>query len=245
MTTSRALGSSGESTESSSADLNEIEKFLAHDNRFFCETYHCHMRIAACIARQKNAETMRGKGRPIGRYFKPGAGDINCQNCKQGKGMAESRRQMTDNRKQREEMQICKDEKCESSGVPQPMDAFQIHGPSGKPLEICRKCMGRRKSEGHQKKKQERKNGPTKSPVDKKEKTPGEQVAHSTGKGEQTEESENKYTLTIDFSKHQDVLERLKKVAEDECRKPKMQVLYILKRLYKKGMNSEVPREQS
>lgn len=222
MTTSRALGSSGESTESSSADLNEIEKFLAHDNRFFCETYHCHMRIAACIARQKNAETMRGKGRPIGRYFKPGAGDINCQNCKQGKGMAESRRQMTDNRKQREEMQICKDEKCESSGVPQPMDAFQIHGPSGKPLEICRKCMGRRKSEGHQKKKQERKNGPTKSPVDKKEKTE---------QREDRPEAERKYLLIIDFAKYSEVLERLKAAANDECRTPEMQALYILKRI--------------
>jgi len=50
-------------------------------DRMYCEMYSCKMSIDACIKRQKNARIGPGSGQ----YIKPGALDINCANCKQGK----------------------------------------------------------------------------------------------------------------------------------------------------------------
>lgn len=72
------------------ADLAEIEKILAGGGRFFCEIYKCNMLRSACIERQKNAESVKGKGMPYGRFRKPGMGDFNCGNCEQGRGIQKS-----------------------------------------------------------------------------------------------------------------------------------------------------------
>ncbi|HUV78937.1 MAG TPA: hypothetical protein VMW06_12875, partial [Desulfobacterales bacterium] len=42
----------------------------------------------------------------------------------------------------------CTDPACEHGGKPQPIDNFQIHGPSGQRMGVCRDCMGRKMSAG-------------------------------------------------------------------------------------------------
>jgi len=107
--------------------------------------------------------------------------------------------------------QVCKDPDCESNGEPQPVDTnFQIHGPSQKPLEICKECMARRF-----------KNGIKKKSVKKPEPNKKKKAAPATIPSD--------CSLVIDFSKFPDVLKKIRSVAYDEVRTPEGQVLYWLK----------------
>lgn len=119
--------------------------------------------------------------------------------------------------------QICKDTKCGSAGQPRSIEDFQVHGPSGKRLEICRECMGRRKREGHAAKKK-------KAPAKKAAPKPATETA---GKKMKKIDSDTivpaETQLTIDFAQHPDVLKKIKEVAKDKIREPENQVLYWLK----------------
>ena len=52
----------------------------------YCETYHCTMTEAACVIRQENAKSLSAAQKV--NQNKPGAGDINCADCAQGKVVA-------------------------------------------------------------------------------------------------------------------------------------------------------------
>jgi len=64
----------------------ETQALWNSGDRMYCEIYRCHMSVEACIKRQKNAKN-------IGRYsspgFHPGALDVNCRDCKQGREVME------------------------------------------------------------------------------------------------------------------------------------------------------------
>jgi len=152
------------------------------NDRMYCKIYSCHMSVAACITRQENARKyIESKAWGPGR-IKPGALDVNCQNCKQGKKIMENqfrldedqgkdehqgkdepatqpagkRPMMNEKDKGEPETRVCKEKDCEFGGEPQPIGSFQIHGPSQKPLGICKVCMGKKLKKGKQEKQKKR-----------------------------------------------------------------------------------------
>lgn len=125
----------------------------------YCEIYRCHMSVAACIARQENARkyvdsNAWGPGR-----VKPGALDINCQNCKQGKEIMEhqgkdehstsniERPMMNEKDGGDTETRVCSQPDCEAGGCPQPIENFQKHF-SGSRLSVCKACMEKKRRAG-------------------------------------------------------------------------------------------------
>ena len=113
------------------------------------------------------------------------------------------------------ETQICKEPDCEFGGKPQPIENFGIHASSGKRLRVCKKCMSRRMSEGQQRRHEKKRN-----------ERPTSNVQHRTSNKKPVADATS---LTIDFSNHPTVLEKIKRIASDELRTPGNQVLYWLK----------------
>ena len=120
------------------------------------------------------------------------------------------------------ETKICKDEKCDFKGIPQPIDDFQVHGPSGRRFDICRTCQRRKIKAGHRKR--VKKSFPESTEQPKTE--PG-----------------NK-RIIIDFSKHGDIYDELLEMAKEQLRSPENQILFIFKLIYERGMKKIHVAEQ-
>jgi hypothetical protein len=140
---------------------------LAGPDRFYCETYHCNMAVAACIKRQKNARKyMECRGGWGAGTEKPGALDLVCRDCEQGRRIMEEQagvRCQVSGDKSEGETRICADPDCEFAGEPQPIGRFQLHGRAkipGTRLPICRACMARRRVAGVNKKKKIQESAP-------------------------------------------------------------------------------------
>ena len=182
------------------------------EDRMFCELYRCEMSVQSCIKRQENAKEKQsnwGAGR-----IKPGALDINCQNCEQGKKIMKdySKTNIEDlegpkSKEEMEKMKVCTDPDCEFKGEPQPISNFRIHKQSQKPVKICNSCMNKKISEGHKKRVKYK---------------PGS--VHILPKG--AEFVNINLELTICFNQHPEVYEDLLELAKQELRTPENQALY-------------------
>ena len=119
-------------------------------------------------------------------------------------------------------MKICKDPDCKSKGIPRSIDDFQIHGPSGKPMGVCKECMARKISA--------KKKGKPRKKIAKKIKPPKEPSAENPDLPVNTlDDYSADSVLVIDFSKRRSLLEKIKIVADEQERTPEAQVLYCLK----------------
>jgi len=254
------------------------------EDRMYCEIYRCHMSVAACIARQKNAKGLKKARRAkhgISPFFaRPGASDINCQNCEQGKKIMEkhngkvsevgSQKSPPENatgqagsEKNTDKIDALIDTICLEEGIDRKFLHSRTYSKKKlKPLRV--KLAGALKDKGLKNKEIAEKIGCTESAfynymktgrdehrpseIENKRafhgvKTPNAQpwsplAPPKAGKrrtlNEKTKKDEKiqgpeKNTLTIDFSKHPETLEQIKKIAVYKLRKPENQVLYWLK----------------
>jgi hypothetical protein len=178
--------------------------------RMFCEIYSCHMSVKACIARQKNARQYLGSHTWGQGRIKPGALDINCQNCEQGRKIMEEYSTISlPGPKSKEEIatQVCSQKDCEHGGKPQPIKNFKLHPKSRTPFKMCNSCLAKRTNAGQQRrrKKNERQND------------------LATAKPSQNS------SLEILLNDLPEVLNKIVEVAEKEERTPEAQVRYLLK----------------
>jgi len=120
------------------------------------------------------------------------------------------------------ETRVCSQSNCEHGGKPQPIDEFKIHPRFGTRFKMCNSCLTKRKQIGQQRRHERRK--------EEKKKMDEHQGKdeYSTEKIKKNEKVEKNF-LTIDFSKHTTVLEKIGQIAADELRTPEDQVLYWLK----------------
>ena len=177
------------------------------DSRMFCEIYRCEMSVTTCIQRQQNAKNHNKNWR---QGIKPGALDINCQNCKQGKEIMEK---YETEELANTDLKICKEKNCEFKGKPQPLSSFRVHAQSQKPIKICNSCMNKKISEGHKERKSRT------EPLEKERKS-------------RTEPLE----LTICFNQYPKIYEDVIALSNQKLRTPENQVLFILKKIYEQGL---------
>jgi hypothetical protein len=157
----------------------ETQELWNSGDRMYCEIYRCHMSVEACIKRQKNA---KNTGRYSNPGFHPGALDVNCRDCKQGREIMEKNNKMSDvgcqvsggdvmakdpretriedlpgpKSKGELETRICSQADCEFGGDPQPIDNFRrnLRYPE-KRFKKCNSCVSKRMQAG-QRRRQER-----------------------------------------------------------------------------------------
>ena len=124
------------------------------------------------------------------------------------------------------ETQVCKDPECSSAGGPSPIDDFQIHGPSGQRMGICKKCLVRKRESARK-----RKPGPKPGKKDKKEKkaapeSPGLPAPEPPGLPASSPSS-----IIVDFSGYEELLDLIRRVAEAEERTVEKQLFYWIKKM--------------
>lgn len=201
------------------------------------------MSVASCIARQKNARkwtrnTSWGPGRA-----KPGAMDINCQNCKQGKEIMENHKSESEKveglegETKPDRIDALIDTICLEEGIDRKFLHSRIY--SKKKLRPLRVKLSRAlKEKGLKNKEIAQKIGCAEGSLWNYMKTGRDEhrtsnAQHRTSnekiKKDEKIEGPEKNTLIVDFSKHPETLERIKEIAADKLRKPENQVLYWLK----------------
>ena len=99
--------------------------------------------------------------------------------------------------------QICKRKDCNHAGKPQLIGNFNIHAKSGKPLEVCKDCINRKRNETR-----------TRREIRKYRQDDPLVVSSAT--------------ITIDFAEHPETLKKIRKKAKELMRDPEAQVLFWL-----------------
>lgn len=227
----RIEGKPGLTTEQLAAPVDEL---LGGVPLMYCEKYSCRMLPEACIARQQHAIG--------GARCTPGhtGMDPGCIDCEQGREvMAVHGGKTRRKRKERVKMEtkivtrekICTREDCRHAGVPLPIfdeargrHNFYRNSSKDGYDSVCVDCRLRDKKANLEK----RRRGAEAS-------GPGAgQGASANGQGkaatiEATPKPAVASVLNIDFGRCQELLERIRAIAEDDCRTPEMQVLYWIK----------------
>jgi len=211
------------------------------EDRMYCEIYRCHMSVAACIARQKNARDKKSQ-----QLNKPGALDINCQNCEQGRKIMEKQNQgsppdsaagRAGSEKNTDKIEALIDLICLEESIDRKFLHSRTYSKK-KLLPLRVKLAQALNKEGLKKKEIAQKIGCAEGSVWNYMKTGKDE--HPTSNAQRRTSNEKirkdekiegpeKNSLVIDFSKHPDVLDRIKEIAKDELREPGNQVLYWLK----------------
>lgn len=127
------------------------------------------------------------------------------------------------------ERQICKEKDCVFAGLGQPIGNFQIHGPSGRPLGICKACMGKKLKKGKQEKKKR---------DEKAAAAPGDTLQPGT---ETPPAPRDPNMLEILLDELPEVLKTIEEMAHYQERTPISQVRYLLKTDYR--IVGEAPEE--
>lgn len=135
------------------------------------------------------------------------------------------------------ETQICKEPDCKHSGEPQPIGNFQIHGPSGRLLGVCKACMGKKLKEGKKKKKMAR--SEDRPAVNKKSSSalgdtlqPGIKLPPVPRDPEEVQYYPYDMLDTM-LDGLPEILETIKKMAYDQERTPIAQMRYLMKTDYR------------
>lgn len=182
----------------------EIDKILDADGYFLCEKYSCKMSVADCVRRQKKIANWYAN--PL----KSIAVDPGCVKCEQGG----------------KNMEGIIDGFAVSSLCECGKEASQPH--NAKNPKFCRECWGKiagRKPRGKYKPRQ-KPDAP--EPTDTIEALPDEKK-ENRARGEHEGAVEIESIVIIDFSRYTDLLENLKKEANNEVRTIEQQILYVLK----------------
>jgi len=130
------------------------------------------------------------------------------------------------------EEKICKDPKCIHGGKLQPVDTnFQIHGPSGQRMGVCKDCMGRKMSTG-------KKNKTSAAKTEKQKPDKKDRIEELGNRKEKKAVSElpslpasSPPSISIDFSGYEELLDLIRLVAEAEERTVEKQLFYWIKKM--------------
>ena len=130
------------------------------------------------------------------------------------------------------EEKVCKDPKCIHEGKSQPVDTnFQIHGPSGQRMGVCKDCMGRKMSTG-------KKNKTSAAKTEKQKPDKKDRIEELGNRKEKQAVSElpslpasSPPSISIDFSGYEELLDLIRLVAEAEERTVEKQLFYWIKKM--------------
>jgi len=129
------------------------------------------------------------------------------------------------------ETQVCKDPECSSAGGPSPIDDFQIHGPSGQRMGVCRDCMGRKMSAGKKNKTSAAKTEKQKPGKKDRKEELGNRKEKKAAPEPPSVPASSPPSISIDFSGYEELLDLIRLVAEAEERTVEKQLFYWIKKM--------------
>jgi hypothetical protein len=226
---------------------------IERDDRMYCEIYSCKMSISTCVKRQQNAIDYKN-GQRGGIMGKPGAFDVNCQKCEQGRKIMENQGKGPVVEEKPDEIEalidlICLEEKFDRKKLhdkemsPKRLRPIRVklaqalHANGLINREVAAKigcpvgsvhCYVNDYIPGSQSYKASKTPDPEKDSQQSKPDARSADIEDLPGPKSQADLDTNGNALTIDFSKHPEVLKKINNTAEKLMRDPEAQVLFWL-----------------
>jgi hypothetical protein len=151
-----------------------------------------------------------------------------CVNCPERQAAFDGFVRLEDPVTKTTETKICSDPDCPYNGEPQARDHFQKSTltADGR-LNVCNACMGRRRAAGI--KKAQAKKAKAQKPAYPYVPEPPAAPTAPPATAPTTPPSNHHNFIVVDFERHQDLLDGLRRQAEENLRTPENMLLYLVK----------------